>query len=74
MKLWQATLEKVDEGFLAGPWDASRLCRESVVSPRFGLQKKSKLRLIDNLSSSHVNSAAGVQERFMVTLWTRFLP
>ena len=65
-KLWQATLEEVEEGFLTGPWDASHLCRESVVSPRFGLQQKNKLRPIDNFSSSHVNSAAGVQERFMV--------
>ena len=66
MKLWQATLEEVEEGFLTGPWDASHLDRESVVSPRFGLQQKSKLRPIDNFTSSHVNNAAGVQERFMV--------
>jgi hypothetical protein len=66
MKLWQATLEEVDEGFLTGPWDTSHLDRESVVSPRFGLQQKSKLRPIDNFTSSHVNNAAGVQERFMV--------
>ena len=65
-KLWQATLEEVEEGFLTGPWDASHLCRESVVSPRFGLQQKNKLRPIDNFGSSHVNSAAGVQERVMV--------
>lgn len=66
MKLWQATLEEVEEGFLTGPWDQEQLSRESVVSPRFGLQQKNKLRPIDNFSSSHVNSAAGVQERFMV--------
>ena len=66
MKLWQATLEEVEEGFLTGPWDAGHLSRESVVSPRFGLQQKNKLRPIDNFSSSHINSAAGVQERFMV--------
>ena len=66
MNLWKATLEEVKEGFLTGPWDASHLSRESVVSPRFGLQQKNKLRPIDNFSSSHVNSAAGVQERFMV--------
>ena len=66
MKLWQATLEEVEEGFLTGPWNKEHLSRESVVSPRFGLQQKNKLRPIDNFSSSHVNSAAGVQERFMV--------
>ena len=66
MKLWQATLEEVEEGFLTGPWSCDLLERESVVSPRFGLQQKNKLRPIDNFTSSHVNSAAGVQERFMV--------
>ena len=66
MKLWQATLDEVEEGFLTGPWSISHLDRESVVSPRFGLQQKNKLRPIDNFTSSHVNNAAGVQERFMV--------
>ena len=66
MKLWQATLEEVEEGFLTGPWSIEHLNRESVVSPRFGLQQKNKLRPIDNFTASHINNAAGVQERFMV--------
>ena len=60
MKLWQA--KEVEEGFLTGPWDASHLDRESVVSPKFGLQQKSKLRA----TSSYVNNAAEMQEPFMV--------
>eukprot|EP00435_Cladocopium_sp_Y103_P044234 s1937_g12.t1 len=66
LKLWQATLDEVSEGFLSGPYDASELGSESVVSPRFGLQQKLKLRPIDNFSASHVNSATGLQERFVV--------
>ena len=65
-KLWQATLDEVAEGFLSGPLGMHELGRESVVSPRFGLQQKQKLRPIDNFSSSHVNSATGLQERFVV--------
>eukprot|EP00435_Cladocopium_sp_Y103_P003371 s675_g1.t1 len=66
LKLWQATLDEVTEGFLSGPYDAGELGSESVVSPRFGLQQKLKLRPIDNFSASHVNSATGLQERFVV--------
>eukprot|EP00435_Cladocopium_sp_Y103_P057060 s2477_g19.t1 len=65
-KLWQATLDEVAEGFLSGPLSVQELGKESVVSPRFGLQQKQKLRPIDNFSSSHVNSATGLQERFVV--------
>eukprot|EP00435_Cladocopium_sp_Y103_P060013 s1992_g21.t1 len=65
-KLWQATLDEVAEGFLSGPFEANELGSESVVSPRFGLQQKLKLRPIDNFSASHVNSATGLQERFVV--------
>ena len=35
-------------------------------SPRFGLQQKNKLRPIDNFSSSKVNAATGLQDRYVV--------
>eukprot|EP00435_Cladocopium_sp_Y103_P021857 s2092_g5.t1 len=65
-KLWEATLEEVSDGFLEGPLEADCLGPESVVSPRFGLQQKSKLRPIDNFSASQVNSATGLQDKFSV--------
>ena len=37
-----------------------------MISPRFGLQQKNKLRPIDNFTASHVNSATGLEEKFHV--------
>ena len=65
-RLWEATLEEVADGFLEGPFSKSDLGPKSVVSPRFGLQQKAKLRPIDNFSASQVNSATGLQDKFVV--------
>ena len=65
-KLWQATLDEVSDGFLEGPFDPEAMGPGCVASPRFGLQQKNKLRPIDNFSASQVNSATGLQERFVV--------
>ena len=46
--LWAATMDEVRDGFLTGPYDASEVPRRSVISPRFGIQQKNKLRPIDN--------------------------
>ena len=47
-KLWNATLDEVSDGFLDGPFDRDQLGSLAVVSPRFGLLQKNKLRPIDN--------------------------
>ena len=65
-RLWEATLEEVADGFLEGPFSRSDLGPRCVVSPRFGLQQKNKLRPIDNFSASQVNSATGLQDKFVV--------
>eukprot|EP00435_Cladocopium_sp_Y103_P042438 s2135_g11.t1 len=65
-KLWQATLEEAEAGFLTGPYDVGSCPKDAVVSPRFGLLQKSKLRPIDNFSASHVNSATGLQDKLQV--------
>jgi len=65
-RLWEATLEEVADGFLEGPFNRSSLGPRSVVSPRFGLQQKTKLRPIDNFSASQVNAATGLQDKFVV--------
>ena len=64
--LWQATLEEVQDGFLEGPFEKGDLSSRAVVSPRFGLQQKNKLRPIDNFSASQVNGATGLQDKFVV--------
>ena len=65
-QLWQATLDEVADGFLEGPFDPEEMGAGCVASPRFGLQQKNKLRPIDNFSASQVNSATGLQEKFVV--------
>ena len=66
MRLWQATIDEVESGFLTGPWSLDHLSRESVVSPRFGLLQKTKLRPIDIFRASQVNCAVRLQEKFSV--------
>ena len=65
-KLWRATLDEVNDGFLDGPYKPCDLPTGCVVSPRFGLQQKNKLRPIDNFSASQVNGATGLQDKFVV--------
>ena len=61
-QLWAATCEEVELGFVKGPFPASELPEGALVSPRFGLRQKNKLRPIDDLSvyfwSQHVNLIA----------------
>eukprot|EP00435_Cladocopium_sp_Y103_P074393 s19_g48.t1 len=64
--LWQATLDEAESGFLTGPFDVADCPKDAVVSPRFGLMQKTKLRPIDNFSASHVNSATGLQDKLQV--------
>ena len=59
-------MEEVSDGFLAGPFEVSDVPHHGVISPRFGLQQKNKLRPIDNFTASHVNSATGLEEKFHV--------
>ena len=65
-KLWQATLAEVDDGFLEGPFGRGDLPKGAIVSPRFGLQQKNKLRPIDNFSASQINGSTGIQDKFAV--------
>lgn len=64
--LWTATMDEVHDGFLSGPFEVSEVPRHGVISPRFGIQQKNKLRPIDNFTASHVNSATGLEEKFHV--------
>ena len=64
--LWQATLEEVQAGYLTGPFSRSELPGGAVVSPRFGLMQKAKLRPIDNFSASQVNSTVGLRDKLQV--------
>ena len=64
--LWEATLQEVEAGYLEGPFEMSALPAGCIVSPRFGLAQKNKLRPIDNMSASGINSAVGLPEKLQV--------
>ena len=61
--VWDITMEEVAKGWLQGPYSESELVELLgplfVASKRFGLQQPDKVRQIDNLSESLVNSAYG---------------
>ena len=65
-QVWRATLEEVDGGTLDGPYDVNSLPLGHIVSPRFGIRQGPKIRPIDNLSSSGLNSTVGLPERLQV--------
>lgn len=66
LELWKATMKEVDAGFIEGPLRRRDLPRGAVVSPRFGLWQKEKLRPIDNFTASGVNLTVGLSERLRV--------
>ena len=56
-EVWRKTLEEVERGWLQGPLPRSSVPGDQPISRRFGLlQKKGKVRLIDDFSESGVNS------------------
>ena len=63
MALWSKTLEERDKGWLVGPTDWDSLEPTSVVSKRFPLHQGSKLRPIDDYSTSSVNATVGTLEQ-----------
>ena len=65
-QLWDATCEEVQLGFVKGPFPAGSLPAGALVSPRFGLKQKNKLRPIDDLSISGVNMSTSLPERLKV--------
>ena len=65
-QVWTATLAEVEGGTLEGPFEVESLPKGHVASPRFGTRQGSKVRPIDNLSVSGLNSTVGLPERLQV--------
>ena len=63
--VWNVTLQEVDSGWLQGPYSESEVKELYgplfVCSPRFGLVQSDKVRPIDDMSISMVNSAFAPQ-------------
>ena len=60
--VWAATMKESENGWLTFRPDQT-VARGSIVSLRFGVKQKNKVRPIDNFRSSLVNSARGVREK-----------
>ena len=54
--VYEKTLEERDSGWLRGPVCFNELGPGCVLSRRFGLRQPNKIRLIDDLSKSGINS------------------
>eukprot|EP00435_Cladocopium_sp_Y103_P003802 s2711_g1.t1 len=65
-EVWQATMAEVEGGTLDGPYDVWDLPKGHIASPRFGLRQGSKVRPIDNLTASGINSTVGLPEKLQV--------
>eukprot|EP00435_Cladocopium_sp_Y103_P061413 s1136_g23.t1 len=65
-EVWEATMAEVAGGTLEGPYDVWDLPKGHIVSPRFGLRQGSKVRPIDNLTASGINSTVGLPEKLQV--------
>ena len=61
-KVWEETWAEVDKGWLR-PATSSTGCS---VAKRFGLQQKTKVRMIDDFSINKVNHTYGLRERLRV--------
>ena len=60
--VFQKTLEERDAGWLRGPVQFKELTHGCVLSRRFGLKQPNKVRLIDDLSKSNINSTVQTPE------------
>ena len=62
-EVWKKTMEEVEKGWLEGPLSSGQVPSCQPISRRFGLvQKKGKLRLIDDYTESGVNACVNVCE------------
>ena len=64
--LWQTSLDEVTAGWASGPHPLSSLPTDAIVSRRFAIWQKERIRAIDDLSASCINSAVGFTERLHV--------
>ena len=64
--IWQATQDEVANGWLRMQPVQPAPHPQPVVSTRFGVVQKNKIRPIDNFRASHVNAACGTSEKVLV--------
>ena len=69
VELWRKTMQEVDRGWLLGPYSWDALPAGHVVSHRFPLWQRDKLRPIDDYSRSGVNEASRLNPVFCCEWW-----
>ena len=60
--VYEKTMEEVSCGWAKGPIPVEQMPNNAIVSRRFGLKQPGKIRLIDDLSGSHINSTVQADE------------
>eukprot|EP00438_Fugacium_kawagutii_P024944 Skav213201 [mRNA] locus=scaffold2826:375883:385109:- [translate_table: standard] len=55
--LWEATLKEVGKGFLEGPVEPASMPPESLLTKRFPVRQKNKIRPIDDYKANMVNQS-----------------
>ena len=61
--MWTATIAERDQGWLS---QRPPIFPGRVVSVRFGVEQKNKIRPIDNFKGSKINAACGAQEKVQI--------
>eukprot|EP00438_Fugacium_kawagutii_P023335 Skav221486 [mRNA] locus=scaffold1514:194152:200600:- [translate_table: standard] len=56
--LWEATLKEVSKGFLEGPVEPESMPPDSLLTKRFPVRQKNKIRPIDDYKANMVNQSA----------------
>ena len=65
-ELWQKSIEEVSKGWSEGPFSFDELPERAIISKRFAIQQGKKVRPIDDLSQSFLNSAFGSEGKIQL--------
>ena len=60
---WDKTLIEVEKGWLKGPFDPDSAEGSGVLSNRFGVCQKDKIRCVDDMSASLINATTFAEEK-----------
>ena len=60
--VWQQTMEEVNLGYVAGPYDLEAIPKHYPLSRRFGVKQGEKVRCVDDFTGSSVNQSVQTHE------------
>ena len=68
--VWRTTMDEVNKGWAEGPFSLveaeGMTTSQLIVSRRFGVAQKTKVRAIDDFSASNINACTGTKEKVRV--------